>query len=382
MMATKLEKAKAQLVLDHPFFASILLRKELRMSKAIPTLGIDAQGNIYVNPDFIETLDVPQIVWGFCHEIGHWIGQHFPRRKHRDHKRWNYAGDAWINDWLKDCNVGTPIPNTVNMPGSYAKTVDEIYDNLPEQDGKGKGPGNGPGYDNGLGDEFVGEDELTDAEINAIEAEVKVTIAQAAQAAKMQGKLSAAIARVVDEIINVKTPWYEILERFMIGFTKNEQSWKRPNRRFLPLDIYLPSIQSTPSMGEVVVEIDTSGSIGQRELNEFSAQLNRLVDLCRPEKVHVVYCDSEINHVDEYTMDDLPIKMEPHGGGGTDMTQVFKWIENEGIDPDCVVVLTDGYTPYPEEEKYPTVWAMTTDQVAPASAGTTIKLECEEETTA
>jgi predicted metal-dependent peptidase len=366
--------------LDHPFFASILLRKELRMSKIVTSFGIDAQGHIYVNPDYIETIDVPQIVWGFCHEIGHWIGQHFPRRKHRDHKRWNYAGDAWINDWLKECNVGTPIPNTVNMPGSYAKTVDEIYDGLPEQQGGGKGKGNDPGYDNGLGDEFVGESELTDAEINASEAEVKVTIAQAAQAAKMQGKLSAAIARIVDEIINVKTPWYEILERFMIGFTKNEQSWKRPNRRFMPLGVYMPSIQSTPSMGEIVIEIDVSGSVSQKELNEFGAQANRIIELCRPEKVHVVYTHSHICKTDTFESDEWPIEFKCDESGGTDMTAVFKWIEDEGIDPDCVVVLTDGYTPFPSDEKWPTVWAMTTDVVAPAEAGTTIRLECEEAT--
>lgn len=372
-MVTKLEKAKAQLVLDHPFFASILLRKPLIATTGIKTLAVDARGTVYYNPEFVETLDVPQIVWGLCHEIGHVIGKHFIRRHERDVQKWNYAGDAWINDWLDQCRVGSRIPNTVNMPGSYGETVDDIYLKLPDND---KGGG---GYDNGLGDEYVDNGPLDAGDISQIEAETKITIAQAAQAAKMQGKMPGAIQRVVDEILNVKTPWYEILERFMIGFTKNEQSWKRPNRRFLPLDVYLPSIQSSPSMGTIVLEIDESGSISDRDLKEFSGHMNRLIELCRPEKVYVVHVDAVVQKVEEFTLDDLPISLKGFGGGGTDMTKVFDWIDEEGIDPDCVVVLTDGYTPYPKDERYPTVWAMTTDQKAPDCAGMTIRLEASDD---
>ena len=76
---SKLDKAKAQIVLDHPFFASILLKKQLTVDNTMPTLAVD----------------------------------------------------AWINDMLNDCGVGESIPNTVNMPGSKDKTTETIYDELP-----------------------------------------------------------------------------------------------------------------------------------------------------------------------------------------------------------------------------------------------------------
>ena len=95
---SKIDKAKAQIVLDHPFFASILLKKQLKADSSIPTLCVDARGNISYNEKFIDGLTVPQVVWALCHEIGHVIGQHAVRRKHRDASKWNYAGDAWIND--------------------------------------------------------------------------------------------------------------------------------------------------------------------------------------------------------------------------------------------------------------------------------------------
>ena len=106
---TKIDKAKAQIVLDHPFFASILLKRKLTETNDVKTLAVDARGNIYYNEKFVESLTVPQLVWGLCHEIGHVIGQHALRKKHRDHSKWNYAGDAWINDMLDDANVGQRV---------------------------------------------------------------------------------------------------------------------------------------------------------------------------------------------------------------------------------------------------------------------------------
>ena len=138
-MATNLDKAKTQIVLDHPFFASILLRRKLIRDDSIPTLAVDARANIYYNQSFIDGLTVPQLVWGLCHEVGHVIAQHTTRCGTRDKRKWNYAGDAWINDTLDDSKVGQRIPNTVNMPGSKNKTTEAIYDELPDDQGGPEG---------------------------------------------------------------------------------------------------------------------------------------------------------------------------------------------------------------------------------------------------
>lgn len=290
--ATKLDKAKTQIVLDHPFFANILLKRKLTEDNTIPTLAVDARGNIYYNKDFIEGLTVPQVVWGLCHEIGHVIGQHAMRKKHRDHRKWNYAGDAWINDMLNDAGVGHAIPNTVDMPGSKDKTTETIYDELPDDQG-GKGGGKGQSFDNGLGDDIKYED-LTESERQEIEAANKVDIAQAAQAAKAKGKLSGKLAEIVADVINVKTPWYEILERYMTEYVKQDQSWLRPNRRHIGAGHYLPSMAREPSMGTVVVQIDVSGSISKQELDYYAGHLSRISKQCNPDKIHVIYTDTDV----------------------------------------------------------------------------------------
>jgi predicted metal-dependent peptidase len=378
---TKLDKAKAQIVLDHPFFASILLKKQLTPDNSLPTLAVDARGNIYYNEKFVEGLTVPQVVWGLCHEIGHVIGQHAIRRKTRNPKKWNYAGDAWINDMLDDAGVGERIPNTVDMKGSKDKTTETIYDELPDgeggDDGDGEGDGNGGGggggFDNGLGDDII-EENLTESEMKEIEANAKVEIAQAAQAAKARGKLPGKLAEIVADILNVKTPWYEILERYMTDQVKQDQTWTKPNRRHIGAGVYLPSIASEPSMGELAIQIDVSGSISKRELDYYNGHLSRIVKQCNPAKVHVLYTDT---HVQKYVEFDqgADVQLEFFSGGGTDMPAGFDYLNDKGITPSVFVCLTDGYTGFGEPPDYPVVWCISSDITA--DHGETVHFEME-----
>lgn len=372
---SKLDKAKAQIVLDHPFFASILLKRKLTEDNTIPTLAVDARGNIYYNKDFIEDLTVPQVVWGLCHEIGHVIGQHAMRKKHRDHRKWNYAGDAWINDMLDDAGVGQRIENTVNMPGSKDKTTESIYDELPDGDGgqSGKGSGKGDAFDNGLGDDIKYED-LTDAERQEIEASNKVDIAQAAQAAKARGKLSGKLADIVADVINVKTPWYEILERHMTDYIKQDQSWLRPNRRHIGAGTYLPSMAREPSMGIVVAQIDVSGSVSNQELNYYGGHLSRISKQCNPDKMYVIYTDTNVQKYVVFEAGE-EVKLEFYSGGGTHMPAGFDWVAEQGIEPSVFVCLTDGYTEFGEAPAYPVVWCISSNITA--THGETIHFEME-----
>ena len=374
---SKIEKAKAQIVLDHPFFSNILLKRQMVEDDSIPTLAVDARGTIYYNKDFTESLTVPQLVWGLCHEIGHVIGQHALRRKHRDAKKWNYAGDAWINDMLRDAKVGEPIPNTVDMPGSKDRTTEEIYDGLPDDGsgGNGTGPTAGPSFDNGLGDDIKdGGEPITESEKQEIEAQIKVEIAQAAQVAKARGKLPGVLAKVVADIIEVKTPWYDHLERYMNGRTNREYSWIRPNRRFKE---YLPSMAKKPSMGEVVLQIDISGSVSPQEIKHYNGHMKRILEQCNPSRVHVVYTDTEVQKYEVFEADE-EVQITYHSGGGTDMAEGFKFIEAEGIEADVVITLTDGYTPFPTDTSIPSVWCISTKDIT-SPIGETVHFELEQD---
>ncbi len=382
-MATvsKLDKAKAQIVLDHPFFASILLRHPLQKREDIPTLAIDAHGQIYYNEKFVESLTVPQIVWGLCHEVLHRVGQHATRMGSRDHGKWNYAGDAWINDTLDSCNIGDRIPNTVNMQGSKDDTVENIYDKLPDG-GSGGAGGNGSGSGSymdgdGLGDDIIPGSGLSESEVKEIEANAKVEIAQAAQAAKMRGKMPGALEKIVCDVLNVKTPWYELLEQYMADKIANEYTWTRPNRRFIGADLYMPSINNEQQMGEVVIQVDVSGSISERELMYYNGHLQRIVEQCKPSKVHVLYTDTSVQKHETFERGE-EFALSYYCGGGTDMVEGYRYIEQQGIEPDVFVTLTDGYTPFPDYVNIPSVWCISSDHItAPDEAGMSVHFEME-----
>lgn len=369
-MATpsKMDKAKAQIVLDQPFFASILLRRKLVETDRIPTLAVNQAGTIYYNKEFTEKLPVPQLVWGLCHEVLHVVGQHASRRGHRNPKKWNYAGDAWINDTLDDSGIGERIPQTVNMPGSKDDTVENIYNALPEQDGNGDGKGDfgQPGGSNdGLGDDIIegGDDgnPMTEDEKREIEGQIKVEIAEAAQAAKMRGKLSGRLQDMVTSILDVKTPWHEILEKHMVSQVKQGQTWRRANRRYQ--DVYLPSTDKLPQMGELVIQVDVSGSISKQELDHYNGHLQRIIEQCRPDKTHVLYTDTEVVRHDEFDCGE-EFHLSFFSGGGTDMPAGFKYCAEHGIQPDVFVCLTDGYTDFGEPQDYPIVWCISSDMEA------------------
>lgn len=371
MPVTKLDRAKAALVLDHPFFASILMKRKLTPREDIPTAAVDQRGQIYYNPDFVEKLSVPELVFLLAHEVGHVIGQHAGRRGSRNPKKWNVAGDAWINDMLKDAGVGRFIEGGVNMPGSKDKTTDQIYNELPDNPNGSGGPDGGPG---GIGDDLLDEGSpITRDELDRIDAEIRVEIAQAAQAAKMQGKLPPALQKIVADLIETHTPWFDILERHMVAFTKNDYSWSRPNRRYAP-QFYLPSTGNTLKMGELVVQVDVSGSISQQEVAHYNGHLKRIIEQCQPERVHLLYTDTRVcKHVTFEQGEEFGIEF--YSGGGTDMSVGFDFVASEGIEPDVFVCLTDGYTGWGEAPDFPVVWCISTGVVAPY--GETVHFELE-----
>lgn len=380
----KLSKAKAIVVMDEPFFASILLKRKLQETTAIPTLAVDARAQIYYNPEFVDKLTVGQCVFGLVHECLHIVKLDFLRVGSRKKRKWNIAGDAWINNYLKANRIGDPIEKGVNCDGGMhieadikADTTEEIYERVTdEQSGGGDGQGGGGG-DYGIGDDLIGEP-LSEAEAAEVEAKVKVELAGAAQAARMMGKMPVDMERVLEDILYVRTPWETILERFMTDIAKTESSWNRPHKKYRPLGYYLPSCSNIPSMGEMALIVDVSGSVGGRELAFFGGHFNRILEMVRPKRVNVLYVDTRVAHVDEYTdEDELPITLTLHGGGGTDMRAGFDWIEENMDEAECIVLLTDGYTPWPAADRVsaPTIVLCTTDAACPDFMET-VRFDC------
>lgn len=334
----RVAKAKSLLILDHPFFGMACSKRPIIYTDTVPTACMSATGQMYMNPAFVDPLTVRNLMFLLAHEALHYMLCHSLRLGTRDAKAWNVACDKVINDTLIDAKVGDFIDGGVTLYGARDFSAEELYD---DADADGPGPG-GIGSDVGSPCDDGGQ-ALDDSQIHQLEAQAKIETIQSAKAAKAVGKLPGSVERLVDQLVNVSTPWHEILERFMIAKVKDGYSWKRPNRRFIHNNIYIPGVDYTPRMGPVVIGADMSGSIQQPEINMMNAHINRILGTCMPEAVYVVYCDTRVQGVDEYTPDDFPVRLEAKGGGGTSFKPVFDWIDDNAIEPECVVYLTDGY---------------------------------------
>ena len=331
-LTTKLAKAKTSLILEHPFIGTIALNMPFVFDESIPTAATNGK-RVAFNPEFVDSLTDEEVKFLVAHECMHPMLEHNYRRGERQPRRWNMAADYVINKLLIDDNIGRMPKVGLHDPNIYTAgggTSEGIYNILPEQDEDSGADGLMDNCEDGDGGP---------AEQGQQQAEWKVKVAQAAQAAKMMGKMSANMQRLVDQVLQPKVDWRDVLQRFLVKARTDQRSFSRFNRRFIAQGLYLPSV-SGEQMGEIVFAVDCSGSITQDTINQFAAEISIVKDDLMPARIHVLYFDSEVSHVESYEQhDDLDIK--PHGGGGTDFAPVFDKIIELGLDPVAIVFLTD-----------------------------------------
>lgn len=359
-----LERARARLVIVSPFFGSILLRHPMRATDEVPTAAVNLRGEIMYNPTFTASLTMGQAVFLLAHETMHVALAHLARRGDRDMRVWNIANDAIINEIIrKEMKSDAEfIDGGVEIPGASEYSSEQLYERLM-RDAR-ENPNKIPQL---AMDDLCHEkgEPPTPAEAKQLIADAKAEMAAAAASSKMCGSLSGNIEKVVKDFLDSKVPWYQVLERFFTGRANQHQSWSHPNKRFRRV-AYLPRRERMPSMGHVVIGVDTSGSIEYADLQKYFGHLNALFEQCHPSGVTVVYCDCHVRKTEEFLPDEFPVvAREIDGGGGTDMRVVVDWAQ-ENTDADALVIFTDGYTPMPEacEVHMPLVWVCSTDALS------------------
>lgn len=396
----QLMAAKTAMLLHVPFFASLLLDM---MILKVGKFDIFPPGNataatdgkhIWIDEDFMKTLSLPEIVFLICHEVGHAMWGHMSRgKKYLDvgfegrpfsPMLWNVAGDFIINDMLVQAKIGT-MPSCglhdTNIAGQ-SDLLDDVYRKLEQRcknNSKGggmKGDGKGGGgYDdkgnpvdsNGNPMKTIDHHVLTPSKVG--ETEWKRACKTAATAAKAMGKLPGSLERYVDQLLNPKVPWQEKLRYHVTrAVSKDATTWARPHRRRLVNQgIVMPSYTGF-SAGEVVVAVDTSGSISEKELTVFLTELQSILDVCKPERTWILAIDAQVHDVTEIESGDSLVDNVPplRGGGGTAFEPAFNWVEEESKTPTALIYFTDMYGSFPNQAPmYPVIWCATSDHEAP-----------------
>ena len=360
------------------------------MSASVPVAATDAR-NIIINPDrFFNDFSLAERVFVMGHEIVHNVygdvdflhrcvasgavpmddGTTLPFRNETMQK----AMDFRINALLRDSKIGSP-PKDCLLDDTIATAnegVCDVYRKVYEDEENGGGKtGKLQGFDMLL---KPGTSNGTPNQPrNPQQWAVEVAAAQTLEAMKHQGNIPGALKRMFAAVLEPVVPWTDHIRGiFNRKVGSGSYNWRRPDRRFIVQDLYMPS-RSGNGAGWVVVWGDTSGSIGDVELQKYMAELSAIVDDCQPQRLTILWCDAKIHRVDEIAepsdMAQLRYDAEKDGvggGGGTSVHPVMDWIADHTEKPEVFVGFTDGYVTFPDQEPdYLCIWAATTDQPFP-----------------
>jgi len=396
---TKLSAARTQLILDKPFLGALVLRLPLVEgdSSWCKSTFTDMK-KLYYNAEFIAQLKPLETQFVLAHEALHCALSHFARRQHRVRHRWDLACDYAINPILVREGL-TPPPNIMLMWDYEGMSAEEIYPLLSDNENDAQ---NELGQDNSEGEQEQGEEsdqgegkntesqkltsqqqddgrqskgqtaeqgkqtpdgkqeqpppELNNDEVQSLTAQWQQRMAGAAQQAMQAGKLSQAMLRLVDHLLQPQLPWRMLLARYMTATAKEDYNYSRPSSRRGEPAIF-PRLRS--NQVNVIAAIDVSGSITTSELKEFLSEINQIKAQIRA-RVSLIACDARIDP-------DGPWEYEPweefalpktfSGGGGTDFNPVFEWISTQDLIPDLLVYFTDAEGSFPEQQpNFPVIW--------------------------
>ena len=362
--ARALVGAQARLVLGRDarsaFFACLALRLRPEPAWDLDTLETDGKVLRY-HPPFVTALSPDELVGVLAHEVMHCALCHVARRQGRDPERWNVACDLAINPLLVRAEIVLPPSRLMPGEGAYAgldqgKAAEEYYPLLPVPDwdrAASDGRPADPGGCGGVADPGQGDA----AEAHRVEADWRVALAQAEKAAAGRGPLPAGLGRAIEGVLHPSADWRAVLREFVSAAARNDYSWVRPNRRFVAQGLYLPGLHSE-ELGDVVLAVDTSGSIDEKTLGMFAAEADAVLAAydC---SVTVLYHDTEVQKVQAWQSRDGPLALDPVGGGGTSHACVFDWLAKSGLAPACVICLTDLDTEFPPAPPgLPVLWAV------------------------
>ena len=378
--AERLSRARSQLVRQQPFFGCLALNLILREDDAQKTMETDGRELVY-SPAFVEKLTDAELRGVLAHETMHCALQHMTRRGGRDPELWNRAADFSINGDLKRAGFTLPAgaPFEPRFDGKSAEEIFAALDRERQQQGKPRqkpqgspqAGGNDPGGCGGVKDAAAPHEP---AKAQETAARWNVATAQALAVAKAQnaGRLPAYLERLAEEKAAPVIDWREQLRRFVDSTARADYSWTRPNRRFIGAGFYLPGTQPD-GLNRLVAIVDTSGSVTDSDLAAFRAEIAAAVEDGAADALTVIFTDTKVQAVQEFTRGD-EIKLHPKGGGGTDFAEVMDRLDEIAPDASAVLFLTDLETnSFGREPAAPVLWVATSDAPA-APYGETVRL--------
>jgi len=364
------EKICMMYSMQEPFYG-ILLSSVLRVpTDKVSTLAVGVSGNVFklfYNPGFVSKLSIDTCLACLTHEMEHIAFNHFsvfdgsPENQAEQQRR-NIAADLEVNSYIpKNLLYNNEVQGL--YPDNYGYKPElgarEYYrligpQDVEEQEGRtGLKGGKGTIID----DHSQWPTGLSESQKDVIEQAIEDMVIQAAEIVeKSCGSIPAGMQVRIDAIRKRKVKPAADWKRYVRRYLGNEftefirKSKKRESRRF-------PDAAGNKHRrkSRVMVGIDTSGSVGMKEYEEF---MNQIKSLSRTANFTIVECDYDIHKIFEYS-GKMPNTV--FGGGGTSFQPVVDLFISNGRKYDALIYFTDGYAPVPSNTPKDTLWVISSD---------------------
>ena len=435
----EIKRAKLLLQRNNPMFAHLVMRLKAqeRDDLPVPTMGVNNKFDLVYDAEFVKSLSDLQLMTVLCHEVLHCALGHCTTEMTYEYPMIaNVAMDLVVNDLIieagisdvgmssmgrvayefpKSCGLlpdtkhnfvfkdeGLVIENInkKNHRSIYYEILEHMKKNSKEQlqnckknrednssgsggaeekgkadeDGGGSGGAGKSGFDTGFDMHEISR--VGGDEKRRKDQEVATIINEAIEYAKQKGCGTGGMDRFVSELQDSKVGWRELLYRYITRGIVTNYTYARPSRRSEIVGVYLPSVVREGM--EIVVSIDTSGSISTKELKEFVSELYGIVKGIRHCNCLIIVHDDEVTEV--LTLENGNVQkikdLKLTGGGGTSHIPVFDYIEKNNIQPNVYIGLTDGYTVIPNKEPgFPVIWCLSGKNANKQEYGVNVEME-------
>jgi predicted metal-dependent peptidase len=354
----RLVAARIGLLLRHSFFGNLATRMKLTNADEWCATAATDSVKFYYNSRFIMMLKPKEVEFLVGHEVLHVVYDHMGRRNERDPQVWNIADDYTVNADLKRHGVGQFITTVPCLYESKydGKPAEEIYDDLMKNvqkinlddlidkllDDHMDGDGD-EDSDDGDGDKKGKRPRMSAEEREQARQEMKQAIIQAAQGAEA-GTIPKGVERLIKEVTDPQMPWRELIQTNLTSAIRTDYSWMRPSRRGWHMDAIMPGMTPGEEI-DVVVALDMSGSISNKQAQAFLGEIGGMMDSFDGYKVHIFCFDTETYNPQDFSSENMDRidEYEPQGGGGTDFDCIFNYLKENAIEPNRLIVFTDGY---------------------------------------
>lgn len=355
----RIEKVHVKLMRHKNFclFSGLFMVGKVTVDEETPTAKTNGVNVIY-GREFVDRLNDKQLAFLILHENMHKAYRHlvvWDKLWKKNPMLANVACDYVINLQIRDYD---PQGHDVEMPtdadGEVLGCIDEKYRGMDahqvflmlEKEAKEQQGGGGQGKSGKGMDEHDWENaqEGTPEEQEQVAKEIEGALRQGAILA---GKMGGNVSRDINELLTPKVNWKDALRDFVKTSTqgKDQTTWRRLHKRYIGMDIIMPSTYDE-KVGSIVVAVDTSGSIGSAELAQFMGEVKSICDEVSPEKIDLLYWDTNVAGHETYMGNELATLTETtqaKGGGGTSPECVPFYMKEKNLEPECVIMLTDGF---------------------------------------